>query len=225
VDTVKIVLLGAPASGKGTQSALLSDHFEIPAVSTGVVIRREIEKRSELGILAKELLRQGKLLTDEATLKIVETWIDNEIVAADGFLFDGFPRTVAQGRAFQEILKRRGLSLDAVIYLTATRETIEERVLGRLQCERCGNVYRASQSVSAGSSCGACGKGELSRRSDDKPAMLAKRMDEYEEKTAPLVPFYQEHAPGLLKTIDGNQSADRVFEAICKALANSKATI
>jgi adenylate kinase len=218
---VKLVLIGAPASGKGTQASLLSEYFQIPAVSTGVIIRREMEKGTKLGKLATELLGKGQLLPDPETLHIVENWIDHEINAKLGFLFDGFPRTIPQAVAFDEILKKRGLNLDAVIYLSVSRETIEHRILDRLQCTGCGAVFQADDDVSDGDSCPECGDAFLARRTDDSQEMLNKRLAEYEKKTAALVPFYEQHSPGLLKTIDGNRSSDKVLKSVLSAL-NSK---
>lgn len=215
---MKLVILGAPASGKGTQAALLAEHFKIPAVSTGVVIRREIEKGSAVGRMADERLSQGKLLPDEDMMGIVEAWLDEDIDAAQGFLFDGFPRTVSQGEAFQGVLSARGMWLDAVIFLDAKRSTIEARVLGRLQCVQCGQVFQINEFLEDGSRCPVCQVGELQRRSDDTPDMLAKRMIEYEEKTAPLIPFYRQHSRQLLKIIDADQSAGMVFQSILKVL-------
>ena len=218
---MKLVLIGAPASGKGTQAALLSGHFQIPAVSTGVIIRKEMEKGTALGNLATELLGKGQLLSDPETLQIVENWIDHEIDAKRGFLFDGFPRTVPQALAFDEMLRKRGMSLDAVIYLSVSRETINHRILERLQCTGCGAVFQADDDVSDGDSCPQCEKAPLARRTDDSPEMLNKRLAEYEKKTAALVPFYEEQSPGLLKTIDGNRSSDKVLKSVLSALSDS----
>ncbi len=212
---LKLVLLGPPASGKGTQAQLLSEALGIPALSTGVLIRAEIERGTDLGKKARAFLDEGQLLPDEETLDIIASWLADS--GADGFILDGFPRTVPQAGAFDAMLSEANTSLDAALYLEVPRDVLEARILGRLQCPECGRVFQESdpEAPNEGSACPAC-HAKVRRRNDDNPETFALRFTEYLDKTAPLVPYYEER--GLLKTIDGQGSPARVMGEVSAAL-------
>ncbi len=207
------MLIGAPASGKGTQAALLSKHFGVPATSTGVIIRGEIASASPLGRIARRHLDAGRLLPDRETLAIVEAWLEK---VEDGFILDGFPRTVAQAEAFDHLMDGTATALDAAVFLDVPREVLIERIAGRLQCGKCGAVFQAQTSgYEPGSECPQCGA-VLQRREDDDLATFMLRYQEYEARTEPLVPFYR--SKGLLKSIDGTGNPANVLHRVLEAL-------
>ncbi len=215
VAKLNLVLLGPPASGKGTQATLLSEALGLPAVSTGVIIRREIARETALGKRAKGYLAEGQLLPDPETLRIVSAWLVES--GSGGFILDGFPRTVPQARDFDRMLQDRGDKLDAAVNLEVPRSVLEQRILGRLQCVDCGRVYQQGRShaPAEGEPCPACG-GAVRRRGDDNAATFSLRFREYEEKTARLIQYYEEQKS--LIAIDGQGSPAKVFRDIVAAL-------
>jgi adenylate kinase len=215
VAKLNLVLLGPPASGKGTQATLLSEALGIPAVSTGVIIRGEMARGTLLGQKAKGYLSEGQLLPDRETLQIVSSWFGE--FGCEGFIFDGFPRTVPQAREFDRMLSDCGHELHAAVHLDAPRRLLEKRILGRLQCVDCGRVYLEGSAggPTEGDSCPAC-RGAVRRRDDDNLETFALRYREYEEKTAGLVRYYAERQ--ILKSIDGQGSPANVFRDILAAL-------
>jgi len=215
IPKLKLVLLGPPASGKGTQANLLAEALGIPAVSTGVIIRAEIAQGSPLGEKARPFLDAGQLLPDRQTLEVVAAWLGK--AGSEGFILDGFPRTVPQARAFDALLERSQTSLDAAVFLDVPRDILRERILGRLQCPRCGRVYRRGDAdgPAEGGSCPGCGS-PVRRRDDDTAETFALRYHEYTSKTVALLRYYGERK--LLKTIDGNGSPTRVLGDVLDAL-------
>jgi adenylate kinase len=209
----RIVLLGPPASGKGTQSELIQRKFQIPATSTGAILRREAKLDTLVGREADRIISKGALAPDELVLGLVGQWLDQH---REAFLFDGFPRTLPQAIAFEQMLQARGTPLNLAIFLEASEATIAFRMAHRLTCSQCGKVVSIGRHVqSASERCPNCG-GKLEVRSDDNHAALALRLEEFQKKSLPLIDFYSER--GLLAKVDANQETDRVFEQISRVI-------
>jgi adenylate kinase len=207
------VLLGPPASGKGTQSELIQRKFQIPATSTGAILRREAKLDTLVGREADRIISKGALAPDELVLGLVGQWLDQH---RETFLFDGFPRTLPQAVAFEQMLQARGTPLDLAIFLEASEATIAFRMAHRLTCSQCGKVVSIGRHVqSASERCPNCG-GKLEVRSDDNHAALALRLEEFQKKSLPLIDFYSER--GLLAKVNANQETDRVFEQISRII-------
>lgn len=201
----RIVLLGPPASGKGTQASLLAATFGIPAASTGAILREEKARGSEIGIEADRWTSQGKLFPDELAMRVVWKWIDGR----KRFILDGFPRTVNQAAAFDAGLDDRALPLDAVYFLNLSEDRVRERMTSRLTCEECGSVFNEKfHNVTADTPCPKCG-GKLGRRNDDTLEALDSRLRQYRELTLPVVSHYREK--GLLEEVDVTPGRDEVF--------------
>jgi adenylate kinase len=209
----RIVLLGPPASGKGTQSELIQRKFQIPATSTGAILRREAKLNTAVGREADRIISKGALAPDDLVLALVGRWLDQH---PEAFLFDGFPRTVPQAVAFEQMLQSRQTPLNLAIFLDASEPTIAFRMVHRLTCSNCGKVVSIGRHVqSASEPCPNCG-GKLEVRSDDNRSALALRLEEFQKKSLPLIDFYSER--DLLAKVDADQEADRVFEQISRVI-------
>jgi len=207
--------MGNPGAGKGTQASLLVERFHIPHISTGDMFRAAIKNGTELGLKAKSFMDAGSLVPDEVTIGIVAERLALPD-CADGFLLDGFPRTLAQGNALDQILDRLGMKLDGVINLEVAEEVLIPRLTGRRVCRKCGASYHMIFNPPKQEGvCGQCG-GELYQRSDDTIETAKNRLNVYNQQTEPLISFYQEQ--GLLKRINGDQPIDQVLSDILKAL-------
>jgi adenylate kinase len=207
------VLLGPPASGKGTQSELIQRKFQIPATSTGAILRREAKANTLVGREAGRIISKGALAPDDLVLTLVGQWLDQH---RETFLFDGFPRTLPQAVEFEKVLQARQTPLDLAIFLEASEPTIAFRMARRLTCSNCGKVVSIGRHVqSASEPCPNCG-GKLEVRSDDNQAALALRLEEFREKSLPLIDFYS--GRNLLAKVDADQEADRVFEQISRVI-------
>ncbi len=178
---MKIILLGAPGSGKGTLAKKISKDFDIPQISTGDLFRAIVKDDSPLGRQVKEIMESGSLVPDEVTIEIVKKRI-NESDCKNGFILDGFPRTVAQGEALEKITQ-----IDSVILVELPFETIIERLSSRRTCPDCGEIFNTNDYASA--NCSKCGA-TLIQRDDDKPETIKHRLEVYENNTAPLINFY-----------------------------------
>jgi adenylate kinase len=201
----RVVLLGPPASGKGTQAALLSATFGIPAASTGAMLREEKARASQIGAEAERWTIQGNLFPDELALRVVWNWLDNR----RRFILDGFPRTLGQAESFDQSLDERRLPLDVVYFLKLSDELVRERVTSRLTCSSCASVFNEKfHNVAIDTPCPKCG-GELTRRSDDKHEALDRRLAQFREHTLPVAHHYR--AKGLLKEVDVSAGRDAVF--------------
>jgi adenylate kinase len=212
---VKIVLMGGPGAGKGTQATQLVERFHFSHISTGDMFRAAIKNGTELGLKAKSFMDAGGLVPDEVTIGIVAERLALPD-CADGFLLDGFPRTLAQGNALGHILDRLGMKLDGVINLEVDEEVLIPRLTGRRICRKCGASYHMIFNPPKQEGvCGQCG-GELYQRSDDTLETAKNRLNVYNQQTEPLISFYQEQ--GLLKLINGDQPIDQVLSNILKAL-------
>jgi adenylate kinase len=215
---MRLILMGPPGSGKGTQAAFISRELEIPHISTGDMFRKAISDSTPLGSKAKEYLDSGRLVPDEITIGIVKERLA-ERDCRQGFLLDGFPRTVAQAEALDEILKGMNIELDAVIDIQVPREEILKRLTGRRMCRECGASYHVVFSPPADAGrCDKCG-GELYQRQDDTEETINKRLDVYHEQTQPLIDYYAKQ--GLLKNINGNQEIQQVLKDIGESLGRS----
>jgi adenylate kinase len=204
----RIVLLGPPASGKGTQAALLSATFGIPAASTGAILREEKARGTDIGSEAERWTVDGKLFPDELALRVVWKWLDNR----RRFILDGFPRTLGQAKAFDQDLEARSLPLDAVYLLKLSDALVRERMTTRLTCLSCASVFNQKfHNVTIGASCPRCG-GKLVRRDDDTEEALDHRLAQYREYTVPVANHYQEK--GLLKEVDVTAGRDAVFNRL-----------
>lgn len=215
---MNLILLGAPGAGKGTQANMLSDEFSIPQISTGEILRAAVKEGTPLGVEAKSHMDAGGLVPDEVVIGIVVERLQHED-CSNGFILDGFPRTVAQADALQDNLKTLGKELDRVIALKVDTEALVERLTGRRTCKSCGRGYHVRFDPPAEEGrCDVCG-GELVQRDDDREETIRKRMTVYEEQTAPLINYYRES--GLLIEVDGMQPIGEVNETLLTALRTS----
>ena len=208
------MLLGAPGSGKGTQAELITRQFGIPVTSPGAILRREKDLGTSLGLETEEITKQGGLVSDKIIVSLIEDWL--RLHGGYGFVFDGFPRTLPQGTALQEILEKHHTPLDLAIWLEVTEGTVRDRIGSRLQCRGCGfTTSLGSAHFSERPVCPFC-DGPLVRRNDDDPEVLQKRLKEFDSKTQPLADFYAKSS--TLHRVDGNRDRDAVFADISKLI-------
>lgn len=211
-----LVLLGPPGSGKGTQAKLLAAAFKVPHISTGEIFRKNLSEDTELGHLARQFMDEGALVPDDVTEAMVRERL-GEPDAEVGYILDGFPRNLAQGEHFDNMLKDAERTLTAVLYLAVPRAVLVSRLTGRRVCPRCGATYHLEFNPPKTTGlCDTCGS-ELIQRHDDTEETVLKRLRVYDEETAPLVSFYQHH--GLLWEFDGTKPVDEVTRAIVADLA------
>ncbi|WP_258358890.1 adenylate kinase [Moorella sulfitireducens (nom. illeg.)] len=212
---MRLVLLGPPGAGKGTQAAIICRHVGIPHISSGDMFRQAIKEGTELGRQAEKYLQSGSLVPDAVTIGLVQERLSKPD-CRQGFLLDGFPRTVAQAGALDAWLAGKKEKLDAVIDIEVPREELMVRLTGRRVCRRCGATYHLQFNPPRETGkCDACG-GELIQRADDTAATVSRRLDVYVEQTAPLIDYYRRR--GLLKEIDGSRDITTVTRSIGKAL-------
>lgn len=212
---VNILFMGPPGAGKGTQAEVIVNEFGIPHISTGDAFRLAIKQGTPIGIKAKEYMDQGLLVPDDVTIGIVEERLQQSD-CEKGFLLDGFPRTLSQAEALDDILSRLHTQLDHVINLKVDRDKLMARLTGRRICKNCGATYHVIFNPPKQEGvCDKCG-GELYQRSDDNEESVGTRLDEYINKTAPLLAFYENK--GLLRQIDGDQEIDTVSSEIVSVL-------
>ena len=208
---MKLIMLGAPGAGKGTQAARVAAELQIPHISTGDIFRANIKNGTELGKKAKAFMDAGKLVPDELTCDLVADRIAKDD-CANGFILDGFPRTIPQAEALDKVLVSRGEKVDYAVNIDVPDEAIISRMSGRRACVTCGATYHIQFNPPKKEGiCDNCG-GELILREDDKPETVKTRLNVYHEQTQPLIDFYQ--AKGVLVTVDGTQALDDVFKAI-----------
>lgn len=208
---MKIVMLGAPGAGKGTQAKMISEKYGIPHISTGDIFRANIKENTELGQKAKTYMDKGLLVPDELVVDLVVDRLAQDD-AAKGYVLDGFPRTIPQAEALTAALEKIGEKLDYAIDVDVPDENIINRMSGRRACVSCGGTYHIKYNPTKTEGiCDACG-GELILREDDKPETVKQRLDVYHEQTQPLIDYYTK--AGILKEVDGTVDLDAVFEAI-----------
>lgn len=212
---MKLILLGPPGAGKGTQAKMLTDRFSIPQISTGDILRAAVKEGTPMGIKAKACMDAGALVPDEVVVGIVRERLQKSDCAA-GFILDGFPRTVGQADALKATLQGLGKELDAVISLEVDIEALVERLTGRRTCRDCGRGYHIKFDPPKNEGrCDACG-GELCQRDDDKEETIRKRLEVYRQQTEPLVTYYRRD--NLLTTVDGMLAIETVQQQILSAL-------
>ena len=212
---MNILFMGPPGAGKGTQAEHIVNEFGIPHISTGDAFRLAIKQGTPVGVKAKEYIDQGLLVPDDVTIGIVEERLQQSD-CEKGFLLDGFPRTLSQAEALDEILSRLNTKLDHVINLKVDRDKLMARLTGRRICKNCGATYHVIFNPPKQEGvCDKCG-GELYQRSDDNEESVGTRLDEYINKTAPLLTFYENK--GLLRQIDGDQEIGTVSDEIVSVL-------
>ena len=208
---MRLILLGAPGAGKGTQAEIICDKLNIPTISTGNILREAIRNKTELGILAKSYMDGGNLVPDAVVVGIVSERL-NADDCKNGFILDGMPRTLAQAEALDEM----GVKIDVVLSIEVEDSAIEKRMGGRRVCESCGASYHIEhKKPECDGVCDSCG-GKLILRADDAPETVRERLKVYHEQTEPLVEFYT--SKGLLKRIDGSVGIDGTSRLIFEAL-------
>lgn len=212
---MKIIMLGAPGAGKGTQAKKIAEKYHIPHVSTGDIFRANIKDGTELGRKAKEYMDQGALVPDELTIGMLMDRIGKED-CKNGYVLDGFPRTIPQAESLKRALTESGQRIDYAINIDVPDEKIIERMSGRRACISCGATYHIIYNPSKkGELCEACGA-KLVLRDDDKPETVKKRLTVYHDQTQPLIDYYKE--AGVLVNVDGTRGLDHVFSDIAAVL-------
>ena len=212
---MKIIMLGAPGAGKGTQAKKIAEKYGIPHISTGDIFRANIKNETELGRKAKAYMDQGALVPDELTLELIMDRFTNDD-CKNGYVLDGFPRTIPQAEALTKALADKQDAVDYAINVDVPDEAIVTRMSGRRACLACGGTYHIKfNPTKVEGICDACG-GELVLRNDDKPETVQKRLDVYHEQTQPLIDYYQ--TQNILKEVDGTLPLDEVFQAIIAIL-------
>jgi adenylate kinase len=215
---MRLVLVGAPGAGKGTQAKYLSRFYGIPQISTGEIFRANLAAQTTLGKEAKRYMDAGDLVPDEVTIAIVRARL-SEDDARKGFLLDGFPRTVPQAEALNTMLDELGTPLEVVLELQVDDEEVVRRLSGRRTCRNCGHVWHVEFDPPAKERvCDACG-GELFQRDDDLPETIRRRLEVYNEQTAPLVSFYEDM--GLLRSISAQGTVDDVTRRAIESLESA----
>lgn len=216
---MRIVLLGPPGAGKGTQAKSISNKYSIPHISTGDIFRKNISEKTPLGVEAKGYIDKGHLVPDSLTIDLVKDTLSQEF-CKNGFLLDGFPRTVAQAEALKEFLKETGTDLDVALLIDVPQNFILERMTGRRVCISCGATYHVKfNPPSVDGKCDVCGN-DVVQRKDDTEATVKERLNVYDSQTQPLINYYDDE--GLLKTVDGTKAINEVFESICNILGSGK---
>ena len=212
---MKIVMLGAPGAGKGTQAKMIAAKYQIPHISTGDIFRANIKNGTELGKKAKSYMDQGLLVPDELTVDLVIDRLAQDD-CKNGYILDGFPRTIPQAEALDEALEKLGEKMDYAIDVDVPDENIVSRMYGRRACTGCGATYHIVYNPSKkGEYCEVCGE-KLILRDDDKPETVQKRLNVYHDQTQPLIDYYTKQS--ILRTVDGTQDMNDVFAEIAKIL-------
>ena len=212
---MKIIMLGAPGAGKGTQAKKIAEKYGVPHISTGDIFRANIKAGTELGMKAKGYMDQGLLVPDEVTIGMLLDRIHQDD-CEKGYVLDGFPRTIPQAESLTKALAEMGEAIDFAIDVDVPDENIISRMSGRRACLKCGATYHTQFAPPAKEGvCDACGS-ELVLRDDDKPETVKNRLKVYHEQTQPLIDYYKEK--GVLHTVDGTQTMEAVFQSITKIL-------
>jgi len=217
IPGARLIILGRQGAGKGTQCVRLSRHYVVPHISTGDVLRAAVREGSELGQSAKEIMDAGGLVGDDIMIGIVNERLGRDDARARGYILDGFPRTVPQAKALDDMTVER--PIDIVIDLVVPRDLVVQRISSRRVCRDCGTNYVASGATPALWICDVCG-GDVVQRDDDTPEAINRRLDLYETQTAPLIQFYGDG--GRLVDVDGVGSPDEVFGRLTQAIDNAR---
>jgi adenylate kinase len=212
---MNLILLGPPGAGKGTQAQKIVDRYHIPQISTGDILRAAVKEKTPLGVKAKGVMDQGKLVPDELVIGIIEERLKAPDCQA-GFILDGFPRTTVQAEALQPILSRARKQIDHVINIEVDEEELVRRLTGRRTCKNCGAMFHVHfQPPKKEGICDRCG-GPLYQREDDKEETIRTRLKEYQRQTAPLIDYYERKK--MLRSIQGVGGQDQIFEGIVRVL-------
>lgn len=212
---MKLIMLGAPGAGKGTQAKKIAAKYQIPHISTGDIFRANIKAGTELGMKAKSYMDQGQLVPDEVTIGMLLDRISQDD-CQNGYVLDGFPRTIPQAESLTAALKERGEKMDYAVNVDVPDANIVERMSGRRACLGCGATYHIVYNApKAEGICDACGE-KLVLRDDDKPETVQKRLSVYHEQTQPLIDYYKQE--GILAEVDGTQDMEKVFQDIVRIL-------
>ncbi len=216
---MRLILLGPPGVGKGTEAEILKKHYQIPHISTGNIFRELFHQETEIGKIAKSFIEKGQLVPDDITNEIVRQRLYRDDVK-DGFMFDGYPRNVKQAEALDKVLEELGVKLTAVINIQADDELIFQRISGRRVCDSCGAVYHTiNKQPKVQGVCDKCG-GKLIHREDDQPETVKKRLKIYHNETEPVIGYYKKQA--LLITADGSKTISSTNDQILKVLGEQK---
>lgn len=208
---MRLILLGPPGAGKGTQAKLLTEKFNIQQISTGDILRRSVQDRTEMGLKAKCYMDQGKLVPDDLVIEIIKKRLGNSDCLS-GFILDGFPRTIQQAEALTQALEQVGQDIDHVIDIEVDYESLIQRLTGRWVCRECGEGYHKTSNPSKKDGvCDKCG-GELYQREDDKEETIQKRLEVYKKETEPLKDFYRKLEK--LKTVEGTGGIQKILLSI-----------
>lgn len=212
---MRLIFLGPPGVGKGTQSELISKKFGIPQISTGDILRQAVKQQTPLGLLAKGYMDKGELVTDKVIIDLIkERLLEDD--CSNGFILDGFPRTIAQAEALTSTLKEMNLSLDAVVNFLLEDEILIKRLSGRRVCKSCGaNFHTYYQPPQNDANCDKCG-GEIYQRDDDKEEVINRRLKVYKEQTFPLIEYYK--GINLLKDVDADAEIPLIFDKVMSVL-------
>ncbi len=212
---MRIVLLGAPGSGKGTQAQKLIEKYHVPQISTGDLLRAAVASGSDLGKKAKKFMDEGQLVTDELVLGMIEERLAQEDTK-NGYILDGFPRNIPQAVALDKLLSRLQKPLDGAVLIDVDFDILLKRITGRRTCDSCGQVYNIYSSPPSKE--GACDKcdGTLQHRSDDNEETISSRLKVYQEQTCPLIDYYSEQS--ILRKIQGTGDIEDIFKRVCSAI-------
>ncbi len=215
---MNLVLLGPPGAGKGTQAVRLAEKYSIPQVSTGDILRKAVKEKTFLGVKAKSYMNSGKLVPDELVVEIIkERLVEND--CENGFILDGFPRTMVQAEKLDNMLHTEGKRLNKVINIKVEDDLLIKRLTGRRICKDCGANYHIIFDPPTNE--GMCNKcnGELYQRDDDEEDTIISRLDVYKKQTEPLIRYYEKQ--DMLATIQGNGAMDKIFSDMCQAIEGS----
>ncbi len=213
---MRLILLGPPGAGKGTQATRLENHFGIKQLSTGDMLRAAVASGSSIGLQAKEVMERGDLVSDDIVVGIIADVVDSDEVSA-GYILDGFPRTVAQAEALDQMLMEKGSKLDVVVEMQVDDDVLVSRITGRYVCAECGAGYHDEfQRPKVEGVCDKCESDKFTRRADDNEETVKSRLIAYHEQTAPLIDYYRKK--GLLRSVDGMADIDEVGKEIISVL-------
>jgi adenylate kinase len=211
---LNIILIGAPGSGKGTQSRRFIDKYFFVQLSTGDLLRSAIAEKTPLGLEAQGFMNQGKLVPDDLMINLVDGYMTSQ--AGKSVIFDGFPRTVAQAMSLNSMLKKRATQIDKVVYFKINPQILVKRLTGRRTCSQCGEIYHIETKPSSeGHLCEKCG-GSLTQRPDDREEVISERLAQFEKNTGPTIEYYR--GQGNLAEVDSEQDPEVVFKQITKIL-------